>query len=129
MGNFKIKGIKSLNRKIGSIKNDVGPKAYASSLIKILLSVEAEMIPRTPIATGKLRRSGTGNATITKVGVNGAKGMVFYTANYAVFVHERTELRHNTGEAKFLQNAILAVAPTINSKLASSIKTSIFGGK
>lgn len=129
MGNFKIKGVKELNRKINTIAKDVGPKAYASSLIKIMLSVEAEMIPRTPIDTGNLRRSGAGNATVTKVGPKGAKGMVFYTAKYAVFVHERTELRHDVGEAKFLQNAILSVAPTINKRVASSIKTSIFGGK
>jgi len=68
----------------------------------LLLQRESQKI--TPVDTGNLknsaftRRFGSGWASMVVVG---------FTAAYAVYVHERTDLQHKKGkEAKFLEKAM-----------------------
>ena len=118
----KLSGKDSFMRKVSRLRDVKGPRAYRAALGKILLNVERESIKRTPIDTGNLRRSAAGNATVYSANKKGAKGTVYYTANYAVYVHERTELRHTVGEAKYLQNAIVNVKRKLPFQLSSSLK-------
>lgn len=54
-----------------------------------------------PVATGALKNSAGTRAK--GAGVHTAVA-VFYTQHYAIYVHERTDLRHKTGkQAKFLE--------------------------
>lgn len=67
--------------------------------------IMSDSIPRVPVDFGDLRGSGyvtlPENHTV-EIGYGGsAKG-------YAVPVHERTELRHEVGEAKYLEKAASA---------------------
>ena len=56
-----------------------------------------------PVATGALRESA---ATAAEVQDGVITAVVGYTASYAVPVHEKTEIQHTTGEAKYLENAL-----------------------
>ena len=67
------------------------------------LLVEGESKAMTPVETGNLR-AGAYTQDIGDLGNPGVE--IGYTAAYAVFVHERTELRHPVGQAKFLETAL-----------------------
>lgn len=124
--NIKFLGFKKMNSNINTLKNKIGPSSFRKSIIKSMLRVEADSMRRTPVDTGNLRSSAAGNATITSSSSNGASGIVYYTANYAIYVHERTELRHNVGEAKFLQNAVAKEQQTFSKNIKVSIYSDVF---
>lgn len=57
----------------------------------------------TPVETGNLR----GGAYMRSADTTAGPGVeIGYTAAYAVFVHERTELHHPKGQAKFLETTL-----------------------
>lgn len=124
-----IRGLREFKRNLNTVVNGLGPVSYKKALIRGLIIIEGESMRRTPVDTGKLRSSAAGNSRITQIKNSGAKGIVFYTANYAIYVHERTELKHTNGEAKFLQNAISAVMGQIRKDLVSTFKINLFGFK
>ena len=126
---LKIHGVKELRRNVKMLRSKVAPRAYRRAMIKMLVEVEGESMRRNPVDTGFLRGSAGGNSTVIEANERGAKGVVFYTANYAVYVHERTELRHINGEAKFLQNAIASKMRFLKNTVAGSLKVDLFGNK
>jgi hypothetical protein len=65
---------------------------YALELVK------EEAVRRCPIDTGALRKS-------ARVKIRGNTGSINFGMSYAIYVHERLDLRHPVGEAKFLENA------------------------
>ena len=80
-------------------------------LIKAGLYLQRQSQKIVPVLTGNLKNSaGTkpiGHGWYTDV-------VVYYTAAYAVYVHERTELRHKPGkEAKFLEKPARIYRPQI----------------
>jgi hypothetical protein len=125
---MRLKGLKTMTKNMTSFEKNRLPRAYRVAILKALLLVEAESMRRTPVDTGNLRSSAGGNSRITKANRQGASGEMGYTANYAVHVHERTDLHHTNGEAKFLQNAISAVLPKLPNEIGMSIKATTFTG-
>jgi hypothetical protein len=69
---------------------------YALELVK------EEAVRRCPIDTGKLRKS-------ARVKMRGNTGSISFGDDleiyYAIYVHERLDLHHPVGEAKFLEKA------------------------
>lgn len=126
---IEVSGMGKFRKGLLKLRKKDGPVGYRKALIKALLMVEAESIRRAPIDTGNLRRSGGGNATVTSSTEKEAKGVTFFTANYATPVHERVDIPHTTGEAKFLEKAIMALIPEMEPMLAKGLKASIFGAK
>lgn len=128
---MKLKGLNEMQTKMSRMVNNTAPSSYRTAVIKALLRVEAESARRVPVDKHKLRPSGLGNARILKSGPEGASGIMGYTANYAVYVHERTELKHKPGkEAKFLQNAIAHELPQMMHNMKVDISGTMFpGGK
>lgn len=51
--------------------------------------------------------------------------VVGFSAPYAVFVHERTELNHPRGEAKFLENAVITNRGEVEATIAHEIDKAI----
>lgn len=90
--------LRNLNQKIGMIKSKSRQGLKVAGLI-----VEGASKRMTPVDTGNLR-AGTYTELLEISGNVGVE--IGYTANYAVFVHERTELHHNFGQAKFLEEAL-----------------------
>lgn len=44
------------------------------------------------------------------------------SATYAVEVHERTDIAHPTGQAKYLESAVLEAAPTFGADIAAKMR-------
>lgn len=74
-----------------------------------------------PEATGALKRSGK----ITR-GEDGLEAVITYGEglpdNRAVVVHERLEVRHPTGSAKYLENPTIESAPQVQEAVADGIR-------
>lgn len=80
------------------------PEATRAAIYQKGLQIAGDAVKLTPVATGFLRRSNYVKPPDSK-GLNGEIG---YGASYAVPVHERTDVAHPQGEAKFLDKAINA---------------------
>jgi hypothetical protein len=100
--------------------------AAAAALYQEGLAVDAESVKRTPVDTGRLRATHyvspptqRGAHVVVEIG-NGTE--------YAIHVHERTELHHKTGEAKFLQNAMNARKAGMLERLAKRTAANIKRG-
>ena len=114
------KRLKKLER---TIPLEVGAALYQEALI-----ITADSMRHTPVEFGALHDSHETSAPRWKgktlqvdIQVGGP------AAPYAVIVHEDTSLRHappwgQGGNAKFLENAVLAAAPTLRDKIAKRIK-------
>jgi len=76
---------------------------------------------KTPVDTGFLQSSG-------EVEMRGDKAVVTFTAEYALPVHERVEVSHANGEAKFLEKGVNIVLnrQTLEDVLARNIRE-LFG--
>ncbi len=92
------------------------PDAGAAALYEEGFGVDANMVPRIPVATGRLRNTHyvapptrDGTKTVVEIGVG---------TDYAVAVHERTEAHHPVGEAKFLEKALAARMPGMANRIA-----------
>lgn len=93
------KVLKNLNRSVVGIKSKSRQGLQAAALLVLGTSKEL-----TPVDTGNLR-----GGTYTKLfgGRDNPGAEIGYTAAYAVFVHERTELHHKAPtQAKFLETAL-----------------------
>lgn len=139
-------GEKQLKRNLRRLTNVIGPQKYAKVVLNGIVAVENNSSRRTPIKSGNLRDSGLGqikvpgvkqdNSLISKKrkGANGilvadaagAVGFTSNTADYAIYVHERTELRHENGEAKFLEKALQEEMPKLERKFGMELKTTMF---
>lgn len=119
---MRIKG----NKTIRKAQRDVGSKAHQALTKALYLEGEKIMAAakrQTPVDTGVLRASGhvqkpkvdPGKITVT-LGFGGP------AAPYAVYVHERTELRHHVGKAKYLEDPFREAMLGIEQRLASAIK-------
>jgi hypothetical protein len=100
----RLKGLSQAKKALADFKQLAG-QAVARAVYVAGNVVMTEAKTRAPIDTGVLRASGyvtIPSATNPKVeiGFGGA------AEPYALVQHERTEFRHEVGEAKFLQNAI-----------------------
>lgn len=102
------------------------PEACAAQVYEEALAVDADMVPRIPVDTGRLRSTHyvsppeTGGGTIvSEVGVG---------TDYAVYVHERTEVYHAVGEAKFLEKALLKRAQGMLVRMARGIEAKVRKG-
>lgn len=86
-------------------------RAAYKAIERIAWEIARDAKIRTPVDTGFLRNS-------QKVEQRGpGEWAIVYLTSYALYVHEREELEHETGEAKFLENAFKAKAPTFNDDL------------
>lgn len=112
--------------------NDYIPNGMLASAAKELeLQCKKIMelsLVQTPIKTGKLRRSHYLKIKISKASVEVLFG---FKAPYALAVHERLELQHPTGKARFLSDPVLAsqipLFVTLTQKLKQELR-SIWNG-
>lgn len=100
---------------------------HASGLAKIALVRMAEKTMTkakelTPVDTGALRASGhvqrpeeVGYEIRVRLGFGGA------AAPYAIIVHERTDVHHPVGQAKFLESALLQNSPRVAIELRRAL--------
>lgn len=98
---IKVIGVDQILRKMKKENLDLGWR-FALGLKEAGLFLQRQSQKVVPVEFGNLKNSaGTkvlGYGFFTDV-------VVYYTASYAVYVHERTELKHKKGkQAKFLES-------------------------
>lgn len=82
--------------------------------------VQGEAMRKTPVDTGRLKRSITSKTFKSKLA-----GEVFTAVRYAIPVHENLRARHRVGEAKYLEKAIKQSVPKINKFFKDAVKNII----
>ena len=92
---------------------------YAKVMQKTVLFVRHESQTITPVRTGNLRSSAR---TSVKRKQAGAKGKVWYNADYAVPVHERTWTNLVSGQHKFLEKAVRRSSKFVEKLSAAELK-------
>lgn len=104
--------LRNINREVKQMK-----RGSAGALRRAALIVKGEALPLTPIDTGNLR---AGCFTDVHDSWQGPYAVIGYTAAYAPFVHERTDLKHNPPtQAKFLEQALKNTEDQITAVLRS----------
>jgi len=76
----------------------------------LIAKVAQDAVRRAPVDTGALRNSVFYEAP-RKAKSGKAPYTIGFSVNYAMAVHEREDVYHPTGEAKYLWNAMVAHAP------------------
>lgn len=93
-----VKGLDTVLRNIAQYAKKRAAERQ-KALTKIGLKVLGDAIKLTPVDTSNLRNSGDMRIVVGKV-------FVFFTADYAFYVHEDMEAKHEVGEAKYLTKAV-----------------------
>lgn len=79
-----------------------------------------EAVERTPEDTGDLRDS-------AGVDVKGNEASVFFGTDHAIVVHEKLDLHHTNGQAKFLESALESEADRIVEDIAAGMQRVLDG--
>ena len=86
-------------------------------------NIRTSSMEKTPVETGTLKASHyatlpekVGDSIVCEVGAGG------WAKDYAVYVHERTELRHKVGQAKFLETALKEASAGFTDRMARLIR-------
>jgi len=107
----------------------LGPRALKEggrALYQEALIIQAASMRRTPVDTGALRASHETKPPETKAGEVQVRIVVGGpAAPYALFVHERLDVHHPVGEAKFLEKSVLEAAADLPARLAKRIDWSV----
>jgi hypothetical protein len=98
-----LKGLVSVEKKLRELAEQI-PRAVGAAMYQEGAAIAALAVEKAPVDTSRMRASAyvtpptqTGAGPVVEVG---------FGTEYAVYVHERTELRHPSGEAKFLEKAL-----------------------
>ena len=118
MASFRVTGIENVSENLRRLAQSVPLKA-AHALNVVAEETMTDSKERTPVETGTLKRSGTVHQHATPMRLSAG---LSYGTEYAVYVHERTELRHPVGEAKFLENAIKFTSMFFEERIANEIR-------
>lgn len=100
--------------KLTDAERAVTPQALAKGMEHI----RAIAVERTPIETGHL----AGTATVH---VEGDTASITYAGPYARYQHERLDLKHETGQAKFLESALMEAGPDAVKIIADDIQKAL----
>ena len=122
MATFEIEGIPQLRAALERAKDRAAPAMAAALLIEAEGAMR-ESRELVPVDTGALRGSGIVLAPeVTMTGVSVDFGYGGTAADYAVIQHERTDLRHTVGQAKFLEQPVLQRASGMGRRMATTVK-------
>lgn len=102
------------------------PGAVGAALYQTGLRVIRRAIHLTPVDTGRLRS--TAYCTPPHVAGEEIYVTVGYGTAYAIFVHERVDLHHAVGEAKFLEKAIDEVHGDYSARLLALVLDNLAHG-
>lgn len=112
-------GIDDLRRSLFDLRGRVDAAQRIAVLDENIDTLELA-ITLAPRDTGLLRESGF--VTRPERAGGQIECVVGFGADYAVYVHERTEIRHPVGQAKFLETAVFSRASGRGERLATTIR-------
>jgi len=100
-----ISGFEDIQKNIQDL-DQIIDEVLKDELYKMGQHLRSESVKECPVDTGRLRAS----ATVTPVQKKSFEDKYFvdvgYGTDYAIYVHERTELHHTVGKAKFLEDPL-----------------------
>lgn len=111
----------------GGIANRI-PGHAARALDKEANAILARSQRLVPVKTGRLQRSG--RRLKVRVGRKGASVKIKYgrkSVPYATAVHQRTDVNHPQGQAKYLEDAVKARTRGMGGRIAGLLDKSIGG--
>lgn len=116
---FEIKGANKLLRELAGSSAIVNKWVKRAMHVNVL-DVKKLSMQNTPVDTGNLRASAR-----SRVWQNLPKtlGEVWYNANYAVYVHEKTWTRLRSGRHKFLEHALYISQPKIKRTYVNALNS------
>lgn len=105
MSTITLKGFGTTMERLDALAKS-SPEALESAMMMLAEDIITDAVKRAPVQTGELRESAFVAPPSRELG--GAFTIVAgFGADHAVEVHERAELPHPDGEAKFLERALM----------------------
>ncbi len=118
----QITGVHELLTNVERIAADLRER-IAGAMVAEAETIMAEAKGLTPVDTGALRASGhvnppdvTGDSVTVTMGFGGP------AIDYAIFVHENLEAHHPVGQAKYLEQPLMASAKDLPARIAARVK-------
>jgi hypothetical protein len=123
MAKLRLTGLNEIRQTLRRIAKEM-PDVIVKAMTQEGNIELTEMRRRTPVEFGPLRASLS--MTVKREGSRisiefGAGGP---SAPYAIYVHERTELHHRIGEAKFIERPLKESGPHFSERIARRINLS-----
>jgi len=118
----KIKGLDKVLKELNRF-GERGRRAFAAGLYVEGQEIMTESKRECPVDTGTLR--GTGHVEKPKFKGRSISVTLGYggpAAPYAIYVHERTELSHATGKAKYLEDPAKGAATGMAGRVGQFVK-------
>lgn len=124
----RVKSVKGVNELRSALKQagDRARQAGARAVREEAEDLLSDSKPLVPVDTGTLRNTGTVEGPTWKGSVVTAiVGYGSAAVDYAVIVHERLDLNHPVGQAKFLEQPALEHERDLEARLAKRIRKAI----
>lgn len=113
----KINGVAALKARLQELAQRV-PDRVEQALSEAGDALLEDAKARVPVSTGELHDSGYVSARPGRVTVG-------FSSEHALTVHERLDVQHEQGEAKFLERAALSKEQQIRSTLAAVVEDAL----
>ncbi len=115
-----VTGFQDVARRIEAQKNRF-MRATERAVYDQLAKVAARSTELVPVDTGDLRDSIRVSVTKASRASSSVRGEISYNTDYAESVHERVEVPHRTGQAKFLETAWVEEMGAARARMAAFI--------
>lgn len=120
---IRLAGADRLVSRLTALSNEMGWQTVSNALLAEAEIEMTEAKKRTPVDTGALRGSGhVGGPFRRNGGIEVVMGFGGPAAPYAIHVHERLDVFHRVGQAKFLESVLLESAPYFPQRVAERIR-------
>lgn len=116
---FEIQGTEDVRRELARLA-EAYPNATGKALFAEGLAIQAASVLLVPVDTGRLRASA--NTSQPKNESDGPEVRVSYGTDYALTVHERLNVHHVTGQAKYLEQPALAAMSGFAERMTARIQ-------
>ena len=124
VASVELKGVATVQRNLRSLGLRA-PVAVGRALRRLGEEIMTDAKLLTPVDTGALRASGHVQGPTLGPEVAVTLGFGGPSAPYAVYVHERLDLRHPVGQAKFLEEPFKAKASQIPERIAAEMRAEV----
>jgi hypothetical protein len=118
-GADKIKA--AMKQSIGTVNEAIGAAIYEEAQ-----DIISKSVPLVPVDSGRLRASHY--VAPPKDSSKGPTVEMGYGTTYAIPVHERTDVRHVTGQAKYLEQPVAAAKSGYASRIAERTRKNLRSG-
>lgn len=120
-----LEGLSGVKGKLAKLFRDA-PGAVGAALYQEGLKVDELAVLKTPVDTGRLRA--THYVGPPQTNGDHIEVPVGFGTDYAIYVHERTDVAHTTGEAKFLEKAMHERTAGFEERLARRARKNLRDG-